>query len=106
MSLKLTPLDAEWIRLYAEFGFSKRALSKEYGVHVDTVRNILNGTSFNGDPKKRVQPRKLTDEQVRFIREEMKKGSKEQAIARMLQGVVGRSTVRQVMEGKSYQDVT
>jgi len=106
MSLKLTPVDAEWIRVFAEFGFSKRDLSKEYGVHVDTVRNILNGTSFNGDPRKRVQPRKLTDEQVRFIREQMALGHKEQAIARMLQGVVGRSTVRQVMEGKSYADVS
>lgn len=106
MSLKLSATDAEWIRLYAEFGFSKRSLSKSYGVHVDTVRNILNGTSFNGDPKKRVQERKLTDEQVRFIRQQMKKGLKEQAIARLLQGVVGRSTVRQVMEGKSYADVT
>lgn len=105
MSLKLTPTDAEWIRLFAEYGFSKRSLSKEYGVHADTIRNILNGTSFNGDPKKRVQERKLTDEQVRFIRQQVKLGHKEQAIARMLQGVVGRSTVRQVMEGKSYADV-
>lgn len=106
MSLKLTPLDAEWIRLYAEFGFSKRTLSKEYGVHVDTVRNILNGTSFNGDPKKRTQERKLTTEQVRFIHRQVALGHKEQAISKMLKGVVGRSTVRQVIEGKSYADVT
>lgn len=106
MSLKLSATDADWIRVFAEFGYTKRALAKEYGVHVDTVRNILNGTSFNGDPKKRTQPRKLTDEQVRFIREQVRLGHKEQAIARMLQGVVGRSTVRQVIEGKSYSDVT
>lgn len=49
MSRKLTQLDADMIRVFSEFGFSKPQLAQEYHIHTDTVRNVLNYKSF---PKK------------------------------------------------------
>ena len=108
MSQKLRQDQADMIRVFSdELHVSKAALAREYGVHVDTVRNILNYKSFTGAEKKPSgQPRSLTDEQVRFIKAQARKGYKESAITKMMRGVAHKSTVRQVLEGKTYQDVS
>lgn len=106
MSQKLTQDQADMIRMFSEFGFSKPQLAREYHVHTDTVRNVLNGLSFTGDTRKKdFHHQPPTDEQVRFIKEQAREGHKEQAIATMLRGVVARATVRQVLDGKNQQGV-
>lgn len=106
MSQKLTQDQADMIRVFAEFGFEKPQLAREYHVHQDTVRNVLNGLSFTGDARKKTfQHQQPTDEQVRFIREQAREGYKEQAISTMLRGVVARATVRMVLDGKLCQGV-
>lgn len=100
--------DAEYIRVFHEFGFSHRQLALEYDVHTDTIRNVLHYKSHNpavSRTGRRNKNRKLADEQVLRIRELTASGHGEQAIARKLGNVVSRSTVRQVMQGITYQDV-
>jgi transposase len=104
LNSKLTSRDASFIRLFEEFGFSKPQLAEEYGVHVDTIRNVVRGKSFRGGVT-RNKNRKLNDEQVRQIHELAAQRFGEARIAKALGGVVSRSTVRQVMSGKSYKDV-
>lgn len=108
MSRKLEPAQAEMIKVFREFGFTKAALGREYGVHVDTIRNIDKGVSFNGGAPKR-KDRKLSDDDIRFIRAKGASGIKEQQISNLLRTErnieVSRSTVRQVLNGKSYKDV-
>lgn len=108
MNSKLSPLDAEFIKVFEEFGFTKPQLAREYGVHVDTVRNVLNGKSFHG-PAPRSKQRKLTDDQARQVLRWAGEGLGEVKIQRGLlreYGVrIGRSTVRQILHGQSYQDV-
>ena len=104
MSQKLLTRQAEMIKVFAEFGFTRQQLAVEYGVHPDTIRNILRGTSFAGEGSRR-KDRKLSDDQVRQIRAWAAEGHKEQKIAGLLGNVISRSTVRQVIVGKSYQDV-
>lgn len=110
MSCKLQQYDADLIRVFSEFGFTKRALAGEYDVHIDTVRNILNNRSFTGGKsgggKVNLANRKLNDDQVRFIHAQAALGHKEQKIASLLGNVVSKSTVRQVIEGRSYAEVT
>ena len=91
--------------MFYEFGISKPKLAREYGVHVDTIRNVLAGRSFQGRPL-RSGLRKLTDDQVRQIREWATEGLGEARIQKKLGNIVGRSTVRQVINRTSYQDVT
>ena len=105
MNRKLTNMDAEFIRLFDEFGFPKSQIAREYGVHVDTIRNVVLGKSFKGSVL-RNKNRKLSDDQVRQIREWAAEGFGEARIAKKLGGIIGRSTVRQVITGHSYQDVT
>lgn len=100
--------DAELIRVFAEFGFRTGQLAREYDVHPDTIRNIVKGASFKpggrggrGPNKKR----KLNEGQVRQIREWAAEGHGEQTISMKLDGVIRRSTVRQVIDGKTYKDV-
>lgn len=105
--------DAEFIRVFAEFGFSHRQLANEYGRHPDTIRNILHYTSH--DPartreSRRNKNRKLADEHVLHVREWTTTCNfGEQKISRLLRETFGvevsRSTVRQVMQGLTYQDV-
>lgn len=97
--------DAEFIRVFYEFGFTKPQIAREYGIHVDTVRNVVIGKSFSGQPM-RSSKRKLTDDQARQVREWAAEGLGEVKISRNLDGLIGRSTVRQVVNGLSYQDVT
>lgn len=104
MGQKLTASQAEMVRVFAEFGYTKAALAREYGVHVDTVRNILRGTSFNGTTPPR-KDRKLDEEQVLWIRQWAADDLSDTMIVKKLGGVVSRSTVRQVVEGRSYRDV-
>jgi transposase len=108
--------DAEFIRVFHEFGFSHRQLAREYKRHTDTIRNILHGNSHKpgssraGSPGHRNDNRKLQDEHVRFVRLRAKEGQGEKRITVGLKenfGVeVSRSTVRQVMTGITYRDVT
>ena len=105
MNCKLTSQDAEFIRVFHEFEISSSKLAKEYGVHVDTIRNIVNGKSFQGNPLRSKQ-RKLTDDQARQVREWAAAGLGEVKIAKNLGGIIGRSTVRQIINNESYQDVT
>lgn len=101
--------DAELIRVFAEFGYRTGELATEYDVHPDTIRNVVKGSSFKPEGHKsrgQCNRRKLNDSQVRYVRELAAQGLGEQAIAKRLNGVIGRSTVRQVMSGKTYQDVT
>ena len=105
---KLQMRDAELIRVFSEFGFSSRQLAAEYGVHADTIRNVLHFKSFNPSavhPYRQNKRRKLNDDQVRLIRRLKNDGLGEQAIAKKLGGTVHRSTVRQVMHGVTYQDI-
>ena len=100
--------DAELIRVFHEFGFSPRKLASEYEVHTDTIRNVLNRRSFNppaGHLYRQSKHRKLSPWQVHWIRQWASNGLGEQAIAKKLDGAVHRSTVRQVMQGITYQDV-
>ena len=105
MNCKLTSRDAEFIRVYHEFGIAKTKLAREYGVHVDTIRNVINRVSFKGGPV-RSKMRKLTDDQVRQVHAWSAQGLGEVKIQRNLGGIIGRSTVRQVINGESYRDVT
>jgi len=101
--------DAELIRVFAEFGFTTGQLAREYDVHRDTIRNVVKGASFRPEGHRsrgQCRYRKLSAEQVRHIRALAAGGFGEQAIARKLNGIVGRSTVRQVMAGTTYRDVT
>jgi hypothetical protein len=98
------------MRVFHEFGFTPRQLGLEYGVHTDTARNVVKGKSFQ--PPKPPQPsklRKLTDDQVRQIRRwAAEEGYGEARIQRRLKylGVeIGRSTIRQVINRESYQEV-
>jgi hypothetical protein len=104
---KLTMRDAEFIRVFAEFGYKPVPLAKEYKVHPDSVRNILLGKNFKpGSDVPRVNAhRKLADDQVRRIKQLAAEGHGEHHIWNAMDRVVGRSTVRQVMNGVTYQDV-
>lgn len=104
MNCKLSQRDADFMRLFHEFGFTKSQLAGEYGVHVDTVRNVILGKSFRGEPL-RSSRRKLTDDQARQVLAWAAAGLGEVKIAQNLGGVIGRSTVRQVINRESYQDV-
>jgi transposase len=106
--------DAEFIRVFHEFGFSQRQLAREYRRHTDTIRSILHYSSHNPDSGSpngghRNKNRKLEDEHVRFVRLRATEGQGEQKISMGLKEVfsveVSRSTVRQVMQGITYQDV-
>lgn len=99
--------DAEFIRLYAEFGFRTTDIAREYEVHPDTVRNILKGRSFRpeGHRPRTVNARKLTPDQVRFVRAKAAAGYKQEAISQALGGIVKRGTVRQLVNGQTYRDV-
>lgn len=105
MNCKLTSRDAEFMRLFHEFGFTKPQLAKEYKVHIDTVRNVLIGKSFRGEPLRSAR-RKLTDDQARQVLAWAAAGLGEVKIQRNLGGIIGRSTVRQVINRESYQDVS
>lgn len=100
--------DAEYIRVFLEFGISKRALAREYEVCLDTIRSIASHRSFNpgAPPPNYNQHRKLDVSQVQEIRRLRALGYGEQRIAKALGGVITRSTVRQVIDGKTYRDVT
>lgn len=104
---KLTSRDAEFIRLFAEFGFKKPQLAREYDVHTDTIGNVLNGKSFYGPEPPRID-RKLTDDQARQVLAWAAEGLGEIRIQNKLsqRGVnIGRSTIRQVIKRQSYQDL-
>jgi len=105
VNCKLTSQDAELIRVFHEFGISKPKLAQEYGVHLDTIRNVVNGKSFRGQPV-RSKKRKLTDDQVRQVHSWAAEGLGEVRIAKKLDNIVARSTVRQVINRQSYRDVT
>jgi transposase len=105
LNSKLTDRDANFIRVFHEFGFTKPQLAREYGIHVDTVRNVITGRSFHGQPAPS-KSRKLTDDQVRQVRLWSGEGLGEVRIAKRLGNVIARSTVRQIVHRKSYQDVT
>lgn len=108
MNFKLTSRDAEFIHLFHEFGFKKPQLAKEYEVHLDTIRNVLNGKSHHGKPL-RNSLRKLTDDQARQVLAWSAEGLGEIRIQNRLkaQGIeIGRSTIRQVIKRQSYQEVT
>lgn len=96
------------IRVFLEFGISKSALAREYNVHVDTIRNIDRGLSFSGSLTRR-KDRKMSDVHIKFIRAQAALGYGEHVIVNDLyEGFaieVSRSTVRQVIAGKSYKDV-
>lgn len=105
---KLTSRDADFMRVFAEFGFKAPQLAKEYEVHPDTARNVLNGTSHTGKGLPPSALRKLTDDQVRQIRAWAAEGLGEARIQNRLktQGIeIGRSTIRQVINRVSYRDV-
>lgn len=103
MSRTLTAEQAGLVRVFREFGFSRAAVAGEYGVHPDTIRNIENGTSFTKTARRK--DRKLTDDEVRQVHAWGKQGHREQKIATLLGNKISRSTVRQILAGKSYQDV-
>ena len=108
MSTKLEMRDAEFIRLFKEFGeWTPPQIARAYDVHPDTVRNILYGKSFKPEGHRKDghrQQRKLTDEQVRTIRELSAAGHKN-CISRHLGKKVSRATVRQVVLRHTYQDI-
>lgn len=109
MNCKLSSQDADFMRMFYEFGFTQSQLAREYEVHPDTVRNVVTGRSFKGGPPRRSKKRKLTDDQARQVHKWADEGFGEVRIQRKLhsQGIeIGRSTVRQVINGQSYQDVT
>lgn len=105
MSQKLTQTQADTIRVFAEeTRATKAALAREYDVHPDTIRNILNRKSFIGETPHR-KDRKLSNEQVLEIRCLSKLGYKPDKIATKMDHIVSKSTIRQVVDGKSYKDV-
>lgn len=104
MGSKLTPYDATMIPVFREF-FSRSEVAREYGVHRDTIRNVEKGVSFSTLVSRR-KDRKLSDDEIRQIRLWEGQGHREHAITTLLENKVSRSTVRQVLNGQSYQDVT
>ena len=106
VSQKLTQAEADMIRVFAEETRATRhTLAAEYDVHPDTIRNILNGKSFTGSSPASRRDRKLSDEQVFQIRALSKLGNKPDVIATKMDHIVSKSTIRQVVDGKSYKDV-
>ena len=103
MTVKLTKDQAEYIRLFKDIA-KPAALAKEYGVCVATIHNVLNGKSFRDDKKPR-SDRALTEETVREIRKLQAEGLSDWKISR-LPGMPPRSSVRQVLNGKSYKDIS
>lgn len=105
---KLDMRDAGFIRVFYEFGISHGKLAREYEVHTDTIRNVLHGKSFNPEapPPPRSSLRKLSSEQVRMIRRWHAEGESDGRIRELLGGYVTKSTIRQVISGKTYKDVT
>lgn len=103
MRQKLTADRAEMILVFRRY-FSRAAVAREYGVHPDTIRNVENGTSFAREPSRR-KDRKLTDDEVRRVHAWGSQGFKEAKIAGLLDNKVSRSTVRQILAGKSYKEV-
>jgi transposase len=97
-------MDADFIRVFYEFGFTKKQLAQEYQVHVDTIRNVISGKSFQGITQ-RSRHRKLNDDQVRQVRAWAAQGLGEVKISKLLGGLIGHSTVRQVMNRESYQEI-
>lgn len=107
MSQKLTQTQADMIRVFAEETRATRAsLAVEYDVHPDTIRNILNRKSFTGSSPASRRDRKLSNEQVFQIRALSKLGNKPDIIATKMGHIVSKSTIRQVVNGQSYKDVT
>lgn len=94
------------IRVFAEETLATRhSLAVEYAVHPDTIRNILTRKSFTGGSPSSRRDRKLSDEQVFQIRALSKLGNKPDIIATKMGHVVSKSTIRQIIDGKSYKDV-
>jgi len=98
------------IRVFKEAGYTTGQLAREYGVHADTIRNVVKGASHAPGKNSKLDGhrrlRKLTDDQVRVIRRMAGEGFGEHAISRQLGKVVHRATIRQVMRRQTYQDVT
>src|ERR1700757_1783703 len=97
---KLTHDQADMIRVFKEAGYTTGQLAKEYGVHADTIRNVVKGASFTAEPKDpkldgHRRLRKLTDDQVRVIRKMAGEGFGEHAISRQLGKGVHRATIPQ-----------
>lgn len=102
MTVKLTKEQAEYIRLFKDIA-KPAALAEEYGVCVATIYNVLNGVSFREDKKPR-KDRALSEDTVREIRQLQAEGLSDWKISRR-PGMPPRSSVRQVLNGKSYRDV-
>lgn len=108
MNFKLTPQQAEMMKVFREFNFTPIQIAKAYGVHADTVRNVLSGKSHHGTPPPR-SDRKLTGDQARQVLAWSAEGLGEMRIQNRLkaQGTeIGCSTIRQVINRQSYQDVS
>lgn len=105
MNQKLTATDVEFIRL---FGGGERpiakpsALAQEYGVCTETIYDVLNGKSHKPGTAPR-NDRRMSDDEVREIKRLQRKGLTDWKISRATGR--SRSTIRQIMDGKTYRDV-
>jgi DNA-binding NarL/FixJ family response regulator len=104
---KLTYEDAEMIRLFRTIMYARvAALAHEYQVSESTIENIIRYKYFkeaNPKPTPRTQ-RIYTDDEVREIRRLATQGISPYIIAKRLGK--HQTTVRQVVEFKSYKEIT
>lgn len=106
MRRKLSDETIEMIKVLGEF-VRPVPLGREYGVHPDTIRNILAGKSHRASHQAPRRDRKIPDTEIREMRRlASKEGMREHAIKNHMQVPYSRSTIRQVIDGLSYKDVT
>lgn len=112
ITTKLLNADVEWIREHykpydPEFGAC--ALARRFNVSHGTILNIVKGRTYarvGGVISEKYRHRKLTDEQVRYIREYYIRGDREfGGCALACKFGVDPATIRNIVHGKIYRDV-
>lgn len=104
MTIKLTQRDADMMRVFKEEipHLTQRALAAEYGVHPDTVFNVLHGKALTGEPRKPRRDRRCTTEEALEVRRLARDGMTQWHIARATG--LPRHRVRNILEGITYQE--
>lgn len=105
---KLSDRDVQFIQVFRDIpGITPRKVSREYGVHPDTVKNIWSGRARTGTPAARPRPdRRMSDDEVRAMRRLAGQGHGEQAIKIIMSVPYSRSSIRQVITGVTYREIT
>jgi len=102
MSRKLTTNDAEMIKVLRQAA-GVTALAREYDVNPSTIYNVLNGISHS-KPIKARKDRAMSDDTVREIKRLNSQGLSDWQISKQ-PNMPSRSSIRQVITGKTYRDI-